>query len=295
MSSTGIELFAAGFVFPEGPTWHDGSLWVSDVIAGGVTRVEGRGVATQHHLERRGIGGLLATSDGRLLATGADIVDVATGETVLERPPDSTGFNDIGVDATGAVLIGVLTYRPLAGDAPTVGSVARWDGDRADWHWLQPFTWPNGIGTLSDGHTVVADYHDGTLWMIDPDRHGLTHISHSASGHYDGLCIDEDDHIWVATGPGATIERRHRSGRLVQEIDVPADFVTSVCFAGDDARTLLATVSGCHAADGDGAVLAITTLTPGHPPAPARLDTEAWTAAEATTDRTIHPHRGEPR
>ena len=40
ISSTDIEVFATGLVFPEGPTWHDGSLWVSDVIAGGVVRID---------------------------------------------------------------------------------------------------------------------------------------------------------------------------------------------------------------------------------------------------------------
>ena len=272
-SHPAIEVFATGFEFPEGPTWHDGSLWVSDVIAGGVMRIGTRGEVVERHLDgRRGIGGLLSTLAGRLLATGAHLVDVETGGIVVERPPQSTGFNDIGVDADGAVLVGVLTYRPLAGDAPTAGSVARLDGERMDWDWLHPITWPNGIGTLHGGKTVIADFYAGALWSTGPGGEPPTVLCRSGSGHYDGLCIDDDDHIWVATGPGGTIEQRDRAGRLLDEITVPADFVTSVCFSGSDPRTLLATVSGCSAADGGGAVLAIPTRSAGHPPAPARLD-----------------------
>ena len=271
MRSSRIEVLAGGFVFPEGPTWHDGSLWVSDVLAGGVHRLGGDGARSEVWLEgRRGIGGLLATVDGRLLATGADLVDVTTGETVIGRPAGSTGFNDIGVDATGAALVGVLTYRPLAGDLPTAGGVARFDGARTDWDWFRPVTWPNGIDTLRGGQTVVADYHDGALWLIEPDGTAEV-ICRSPGGHYDGLCLDDDDQIWLATGPAGTIEQRDRAGRLLGEIDLPAAFVTSVCFAGDDPRTLLATVSGCTATGGDGAVLAVTVAAPGHPPTPALL------------------------
>ena len=284
MRSTGIEVVTEGLLFPEGPTWHDGALWVSDVIAGRVVRIDGDGAVTERHLEgRRGIGGLLVTEDGRLLATGPDLVDVVTGETVLSRPHGATGFNDIGVDANGAVLIGVLTYRPLAGDKPTAGSVARLNGDGVDWTWFEPITWPNGIASLTDGRTAVADYHDGALWLLaDDDAPEL--ICRSPHGEYDGLCVDDDDHIWVATGTGGTVERRDAAGRLVDEIHLPASFVTSVCFAGDDPRTLLATVSGSSAIDGTGGVLAITVATPGHPPGPARL-------GALTTDRTTS-HEG---
>lgn len=107
-----------------------------------------------------------------------------------------------------------------------------------DWHWLQPITWPNGIGTLRGGETVVADFHDGALWSTGPGGEPAAVLCRSASGHYDGLCIDDDDRIWVATGPGGTIEQRDRTGRLLDEITV----------------------------------LAIPTRSAGHPPAPARLD-----------------------
>ena len=38
-----MDLYATGVVLPEAPTWFDGALWVSDVLAGGVIRLSGNG------------------------------------------------------------------------------------------------------------------------------------------------------------------------------------------------------------------------------------------------------------
>ena len=274
MSRANLDVYADGFTFPEGPTWHDGALWISDVVAGGVVRLRADGAVASRALEgRRGIGGLLSTGDGRLLATGRDLVDVATGLTVMSTPPGTAGLNDIGVDRTGAVLVGRLTYRPLAGETPTPGAVARLDGSEARWNWLTGVDWPNGIGVLQSGEIVVAEHRRGQLWRVDADGRSKHVVCQARTGRYDGLCIDDDDGIWVATGPGGTLERRHPTGRLLDEIDVPARFITSVCFSGRDATTLLVTVAGCDLTGGQGAVLAITVDTPGHPPEPARTPT----------------------
>lgn len=272
----GIELFARDLVFPEGPTWHDGALWVSDVIAGGVVRLDADGAATTRWLDgRRGIGGLVTTDDGRLLATGADLVDVATGRDVVQRPPGATGFNDIGVDADGALLIGVLTYRPLAGEPPSPGAVARVDGDVIDWSWFPTVEWPNGIGLLSNGDIVVADYSTGVLWLLGAAGRPRM-ICRSPSGHYDGLCVDGDDGIWVATSAGGTIEHREVHGALVDQIVLPAGFVSSACFSGADPHTLLVTVSGCTLSEGSGAVLAVPVAVEGAPPRPARAPLDGF-------------------
>lgn len=274
MRRADVEVYAKGFAFPEGPTWHDSSLWISDVLAGGVARLGADGGIASRMLEgRRGIGGLISTVDGRLLATGRDLVDVATGLTVMERPPGTTGLNDLGVDGTGALLVGILTYRPLAGDTPTPGTVARLDGSATDWRWFTSVEWPNGIGVLKGGDVIVADHQRSQLWRIDPEGRSGRVICRTATGRYDGLCIGDDDDIWVATGPGGTLERRHPTGRLLDEFELPARFVTSVCFSGLDPSILLVTVAGCDLAGDAGAVLAITVDTTGHPPPPARTPT----------------------
>ena len=68
---------------------------------------------------------MVATADGRLLATGRDLVDSVTGDVITPRPEHSRGLNDVGTTLTGDLLVGVLDYRPLVGDDPLPGSVGQ--------------------------------------------------------------------------------------------------------------------------------------------------------------------------
>lgn len=280
--TSGPHLVADGFVFPEAPTWFDGRLWVSDIIAGGVAELRPDGRRAHHHLpDRRGIGGMAVTEHGRLIASGRDLVDVLSGETVLHRPEHARGLNDLGVSQRGELLVGVLNYRPLAGEEAVAGSVGRVSADGVDWTWMTDVTWPNGIGTLSDGIIVVADFADGVLRSVEPaaSEHGGDEdpasrtIAHSPSGHFDGLCADVADHVWVATGPGGSLVRLDRSGQVVDQVALPAGFVSSACFSGVDPHRLFVTVAGCSLTDDQGgAVLALDVDTPGAPPVLARIE-----------------------
>ena len=282
-----VLVLADGFVLPEAPTWFDHRLWVSDIIAGGVVELHTTGRRVHRHLpDRRGIGGMAVTDSGRLIASGRDLVDVVSGATVLGRPEGSAGLNDLGVAQDGDLLIGVLNYRPLAGEAPAVGSVGRASSAAVDWTWMTDVIWPNGIGTLSDGVIVIADFAEGVIRSVeqsitdrDPGRDtGRTTsqvTARSPAGHFDGMCVDVDDHVWVATGPGGSLVRLDRTGRLIEQITLPADFVSSVCFSGDDPHRLFVTVAGCSLArDQGGAVLTLQVETPGAPPATTRLTPE---------------------
>ncbi len=269
-STEAVRLVVGGFVFPEAPTWFEEALWVSDVMGGGVHAIDDDGSIRERRVERRtGIGGMAVTTDGRLVASGRDLVDTADGSTIFGRPAGATGINDLGTTAGGDLLLGVLNYRPLAGDAPVPGSVARVHGDRVDWTWATGITWPNGMAAAGS-RIVLADYARGVLLAIDDD--GTTReLCRSASGHYDGLCVDDDDQAWVATGPGGTIERRDRHGALTAQVTLPAGFVTSVCFSGGDPNTLFVTVADCSIAEGAGAVLAVHVAVAGTVPPRANL------------------------
>lgn len=275
-----VVVFADGFVFPEAPIWFGNGVWVSDIVAGGVSELHPSGRRVHHHLpDRRGIGGMAVTDTGRLIASGRDLVDVLSEATVLSRPDGATGLNDLGVAQDGDLLVGVLNYRPLAGEAPVAGSVGRVSSDAVDWTWMTDVTWPNGIGTLSDGAIVIADFAEGVLRSVeqstaDRDAAGIASrvTARSQSGHFDGMCVDVADHVWVATGPGGSLVRLDRAGQLVEHVTLPADFVSSACFSGDDPHRLFVTVAGCSlVGDQGGAVLTFEVETPGATPVLARL------------------------
>ncbi|MCR5187392.1 MAG: SMP-30/gluconolactonase/LRE family protein [Treponema sp.] len=61
----------------------------------------------------------------------------------------------------------------------------------------------------------------------------------------DGMCIDDQDNLWVAFWGGHRIEQRStKDGSLLAKIDVDAENVTSCCFMGKEMNTLFITTSG---------------------------------------------------
>ena len=66
----------------EGPRWSaDGSVYFSDVIAGGVYRAAPDGSIETVVEKRRGVGGLVLHEDGGVVCSGRDLIHVRDGET----------------------------------------------------------------------------------------------------------------------------------------------------------------------------------------------------------------------
>lgn len=268
-------VWATGLVFPEAPTWHDDALWVTDVAAGGVHRLTGAEGRESYLTDRKGMGGLVPSRDGDLIASGRDLVRVRDGAVVRGRPAGSTGLNDLGTTDSGDLLVGVLTFRPARGEVPSPGAVARLSRARDDWTWWEGPAWPNGIVTTSDGGTVVAEFSEGRLWRRAPDgsfgAQSPAWVPGAASpaGHLDGIAVDRAGRIWAATGPGRCVECWSPTGELIASFPVPAAFVSSVCFGGRDLATLFVTVAGYegHA----GVVLCAPAASPGCEVTPADI------------------------
>ena len=106
---------------------------------------------------------------------------------------------------------------------------------------LEGIDWPNGIGFSPDGATMYAcDYAHGRgaqggrqCVRADRRRARLT-----------GLAVDEEGGVWVAMGEAGAIARFEPDGSLDRTFDVPADFVSSLCFGGDDMRDVYVTTVG---------------------------------------------------
>lgn len=259
--------YVLGLEFPEAPVWHDGTLWVSDVSAGGVHRVAPDDSRQVFLADRRGIGGLVPRCDGGLIASGRDLVDVTRGSVVRDRPEFAAGLNDLGTDSEGAVLAGVLTFRPARGEPPTPGHVARLTPTGDEWTWISGPAWPNGIAQTPDGSVYYADFATGSLCRAIPDG---APVATSPGGHLDGIAADSHGRIWAATGPGGTVECWDLAGPTVTVHPVPASFVSSVCFGGPHLDQLFITVAG-YAGTSAGAVLSCRVPIPGHPVTPAAI------------------------
>src|SRR5256885_9395983 len=107
------DVCAHGYGLAEAPTIDiDGSLVFSDVLGGGVYRIDERAKVTTVVPKRRGVGGIAIHEDGGIVCSGRDLVHVREGHeprTVL-HVDGVAGWNDLCTDATGRIYAGALRF-----------------------------------------------------------------------------------------------------------------------------------------------------------------------------------------
>ncbi|WP_205699542.1 SMP-30/gluconolactonase/LRE family protein [Conexibacter sp. SYSU D00693] len=264
----GLEPVAAGgFGLCEAPrVTPDGTVWFSDVTGGGVFRIAPGADAIDEVLPgRRGVGGLVAHARGGVVVSGRDLVHLHDDGTTTDvsTPGDDTGitgFNDLTVDVHGWLLAGALRFRPMAGEPPVPGRVLvvapGWVAVAVD----EGVDWPNGLGLSPDGRRCyLADYAHRRVLVVDVDRDGAlaeaarTWVQAPEGLSADGLAVDAEGGVWVATGQGGSVVRLDPdSGAITESLEGLAPFVSSIAFGGEDGRDVLVTTAG---GEGGGTVL----------------------------------------
>lgn len=243
-------VLADGLTFTEGPRWHDGMLWFSDFYTESVCTVTLDG-----HLERlfevpgrpSGLGWLpdgdllvvsmgerrLLRYDGGRLVDYADLSGLATGDC-----------NDMVVAANGVAFIGNFGYDIYNEDVcPAV--LIRVTPERRVEPAADAMHFPNGSVIAADGTTlIVAESFARRLTAFDIDAGGvLTNRRVWADlGDYfpDGICLDRNGGIWVATPMSAdALIRVEHGGRITQSIALEEGFSAYACALSDDGQWLL--------------------------------------------------------
>jgi sugar lactone lactonase YvrE len=224
----------------------DGEVVYSDVLAGGAWACSAEGEVRELLAKRRGIGGIVEHADGGWVLSGRNVVhlmpdgeqrEVLSGEGVC-------GFNDLGVTPEGELLLGVLRYRPLAGEQPRPGQLLSVGAGGAVELLSEELTWPNGIGIAPDGQTIyVSDYARGVVLAVAREGGRTREFCRCPRGSADGLAVDREGGVWVALGDGAAVARFLAGGELHAVVPMPAGFVSSLCFGGPDMRDVLITTA----------------------------------------------------
>jgi len=234
-----VTLLIDGLGIPESTRWRDGRIWLCNWGAGQVPAVTPSG-------EREVITRLAPRSlpfsvdwlpDGRLLAVDGPrrlLMRLETNQ-VLTPVADLTSLgegaaNEIVVDSTGNAFVN-------GGD----GSVVRVTPEGGVRKVADGLKFPNGMALLeSDRTLVVADSHAQALIAYDVTGDGSlsagrvwAEFEHAP----DGICVDADGAIWVATVPGQRCIRVREGGAVLDTVAVDRG-----CFAcmlgGVDGRTL---------------------------------------------------------
>jgi sugar lactone lactonase YvrE len=245
-----FETVAGGLTFPEAPRWHDGALWLSDMHAHAVLRLEPTGTLTTMAEVPGCPSGLGFLPDGRLLVVSMhDRRVMRLDPDGLREHADLSGLapwhcNDMAVDANGRAYVGNFgdDSAPPAPPAPTVliavepGGQARVVADE--------LMFPNGIAVSDGGKTlVVAETRSvpGRLsaFRILPDG-GLADrrvLAEFGAGELpDGIVLDVAGGIWVAMPFSGEVVRVGPAGAVTERIKVESAY--AVALGGPDGRDL---------------------------------------------------------
>lgn len=271
-----VDEIATGLTLPEALRADGESLYFSDAAAGGVYRWSTGGTETLVP-KRRGVGGLALHEAGGVVISGRDLVHVRDGETrVLFRAEDALGLNDLLATADGSVLVGSLRMNWAEPTAGRPGELWRIGAAGEAAVVLDAIDYPNGVGLSPDGGTVyIADYVGARVHAAEVTGGRFTNhrvLAQLERGNADGLAIDAEGRVWVATGPGGSFDCFDPGGSLVERIQPPANFAVTLCFGGADARDLyLATADNRHHPDLGGTIFRTRAEVPGLPVARARV------------------------
>jgi sugar lactone lactonase YvrE len=254
MTATGnLTRLASGYGLLEGARWYpEHGLVFSDMTVGGVYRLRagaapgGAEILVPH---RKAIGGLVAHADGGLVVSGRNLsikAEDGTTTVLLEAAPDEQFFNDITADGRGRLFAGSVPKS--GGQAAGAGRLYLIDLDGAATVLADDVQISNGLGADPDDRLLYhVDSGRRTVWRFaldagDEAALGGSRQAFVSTAEYDalpdGLAIAADGSVWVAlAGAGLVVGWDSRGARL-DEIAVPHELVTSVCFGGPGLGTL---------------------------------------------------------
>ena len=245
------QLLLDGLAFPEGPRWHDGRLWFSDVLSAEVLAVDLEGAVETIVAVPALPSGLGWLPDGRLLVVsvddrrvlrleGADLVEHADLSGLA-----SFGCNDMVVDATGRAWVGCSDNAGMPTPSPSELLLVEPDGRSSV---VDPaLAFPNGAVVTPDQTTLIVAETFGarlTAFTIDGDgaRDRRTWAD-LAGGVPDGIALDAEGAIWYADPLRSECVRVREGGEVLDRIATPQP-----CFAcalgGPDGTTLFLLTSG---------------------------------------------------
>lgn len=273
------ETLASGYGLIEGPTIDgDGNLYFSDVLGGGVYRRSADGEITTVVPKRRGVGGIVLHADGGVVVSGRDLVHVREGENRRLFAVDGVlGWNDICADSTGRVYAGSLRFAVFDPDAePVPGELWRIDGVDQAIVLYHGVLHANGVA-LSPGERTIyhSDTRDNVILVhgiADDGTVGDRRAFHFPPGAPDGMAFDAQGLLWVASARSGCVARMTPDGEIDRLVDIPAQTVTSVCFAGDgEAELYVVTADNIEEPERHGTIFRIDAGVGGAPVHPARI------------------------
>jgi sugar lactone lactonase YvrE len=248
MSQAQLTTVLDGGKYFEAPRWHAGRLWFVDCMARTLLSIGPSGDRQEHAAFDDTPCGTGILPDGRLvvltmfrkhllafaggqLSLHADLSDIATGT-----------IDDMIVDGLGRAYVGDLGFNlPPPPGRGADGRIILVTPDGARRVVAEGLRFPNGIAVSADHKRLVVAEMDGEcLADYELADDGNLHFRRrlACGKEPDGICLDRDGAVWVASyGEGAFI-RIDRDGQERHRINVPGRRGIACALGGPDRRTL---------------------------------------------------------
>jgi sugar lactone lactonase YvrE len=239
------ELKVPGLRFPEGPRWRDGTWWLADQLGDRILRVDTHGDA-ESVCALSGPSGLGFLADGSLLVARMNepsLVRVRAGtvEEVVDLRAVAGYLNDMFVGPDGRCYVDAYgdqadrsTHRLVLVAIDQPAAVVADD-----------LAYPNGVAVTPDGRRLVLSEtfaHRITVFDVGDDgtlggRRVWAQLPRD--NHPDGLCLDANGDVWVASYLSGEFLHLREGGELLERIAFPGRWALSCSLGGDDGLTLL--------------------------------------------------------
>ena len=274
-----IEKLAGGFVFTEGPAWHKGEMWFSDLRGNKVYSITPAGKLTMR-LDHaggvdsfdtryfRGSNAMVNTPDGSLLLAQHSAHRIVTLDDQMRVTSFVDKYNGKALNSPNDMLYaadGALWFTdppyffndPVAGmtDATKVkgtqktNNVYRYKDGKLT-AVITDLARPNGLAFSPDGKTFYVDntepkaqlyrYVVGADGKLSNRKLMFDWTSDKGAGVPDGMKVDSKGNIWI-TGEGG-IRIISPAGKVLGQLVLP-EVAANLAFGGADMNTLYITGS----------------------------------------------------
>ena len=240
---------ADDLLFPEGPRWHDGAFWFSDMYAREVCRIDSEGNRSVVAKVPGCPSGLGWLPDGRLLVVSMEDHRVLRQEAdgSLSEFADLSALavhrsNDMVVDSRGRAYVGNFGLDLVGGEAPRKTNLILATPEGEVREVANEISFPNGAVITPDGGTLIlGETFAQQLSAFDIAADGSLEnrrVWASVPGVApDGICLDAEGAVWVASPISAEVVRVREGGTILERI--PVETQAFACMLGGAAGTTL--------------------------------------------------------
>ena len=266
-----LETLMKGLTFGEGPRWYENKFYFSDFYSHKVYSLDLSGkheVIVEIPNQPSGLGW---TPDGTMLIVSMKdrkLMSFKDGQ-LTERADltELSGFhcNDMVVDIDGNAFIGNFGFNTYDGEEIKPTNLILVKPGEEPVLAADNLFFPNGTVITPDNKTlIVGETYAARLTAFDKSEDGSlsnrriwadlkVNAEEGTVPLPDGMCIDEEGAIWVASPSTAEVIRVHEGGMISERIPVQTNAFACM-LGGEDRRTLFICTSNGSGVDPEAAL-----------------------------------------